>query len=225
MWKRTGRLPHTLELLSGQRRIRPRLHIWNNNPAAEREVRAATRGRPFEIELHTSRTNVGGFGRFLRAREIARTDPAVVFIDDDLEFDDDLLCTLASEHRPRSLTAWWAFQIHDPRDYWNRRALAPGEEADYCGTGGMICDASAFRDPRLFACPAQHHFLEDLWLSFHVGHRLGWRRYKSAARVTEVLDGANQLLGDGVYEQKSEFLRLLTGGEGWRLIGERSQLA
>jgi glycosyltransferase involved in cell wall biosynthesis len=221
VWQRPERLAITLELLAEQRRHRPRLHIWNNDPAIERDVRAATeRPWPYAIELFTSPENIGGFGRFVRARALAPTEPFVVFIDDDLEFGDDLLATMVAEHRPRSLSAWWAFRINDPDDYWDRVPLAPGEEADYCGTGGMICDTAVFRDPRLFACPERHRFIEDLWLSFHVT-RLGWTKYKSAARITEVRDGGNQLWNAGVYEQKRDFLRVLARDEGWQLIGAR----
>jgi hypothetical protein len=223
VWRRLDRLRRTLELLAAQRRHRPRLYVWNNNVAARREVRTTTRGGwPFAIQVHDSPVNVGGFGRFLTAREIARTSPRVVFLDDDLDFGDDLLSTMAAEHRPSSLTAWWAFRIQDPADYWVRRPLDPGDEADYCGTGGMICDTRVFRRRGLFQCPSKYAFLEDLWLSFYVGHRLGWKKYKSAAAVREVRDGANQVLLAGVYEQKSEFLGLLTGPGGWRLIGDRA---
>lgn len=221
VWRRPERLAVTLDLLAGQRRHRPRLHIWNNNQAIEADVRAITsRPRPFAVDLHTSRENIGGFGRFVRARELARSEPRVIFIDDDLEFGDDLLTTMVEEHRPRSLSAWWAFRIRNPDDYWDRLPLQPGEEADYCGTGGMICDTSVFRDPRLFRCPERHRFIEDLWLSFHVT-RLGWGKYKSAARITEVRDGDNQLWNEGVYEQKREFLRLLARNSGWDLLGSR----
>jgi glycosyltransferase involved in cell wall biosynthesis len=222
-WRRPARLATTIELLAGQRRHRPRLHIWNNNPAIDSEVRAiASRPWPFAIEVVTSDENVGGFGRFVRARDLAPTEPRVVFIDDDLEFDDQLLATMVEEHRPCSLSAWWAFRIRDPDDYWDRVPLAPGEEADYCGTGGMICDTAVFRDPRLFRCPERHRFIEDLWLSFHVT-RLGWTKYKSGARISEVRDGDNQLWNDGVYEQKREFLRLLAGDAGWKLLGSRER--
>jgi hypothetical protein len=220
-WKRPERLRLTLEMLAGQERHRPRLHIWNNNAELEPELRECTRGSwPFEIAMFTSAVNVGGFGRFLWARALARDESAVVFIDDDLNFRCDALATLMAEHRPRTLTAWWAFRLLDPADYWNRSVLEPGDEADYCGTGGMVCDTAVFREAAFFACPERHSFLEDIWLSYYVSHRLGWRKYRSAARIAEVIDGKNQMDRDGVIDQKAEFLRLLTGDGGWRLPRE-----
>jgi len=148
-WKRVERLPRTLELLAAQTEI-PDLYVWNNNEAAADRVDEIVRG---QTEIATSvihsPANAGGFGRFLAARELAKRSPLVVFVDDDQEFDPDLIATFRAEHEPRTITAAWAANFVSGEDYWKRAEAAPGEPVTYCGTGGLVADAAS---SRILAC-------------------------------------------------------------------------
>jgi glycosyltransferase involved in cell wall biosynthesis len=216
VWRRGDRLRRTIELLEAQTHAPVELYLWNNNsalvPLVEREARAAG----IRVAATHSARNVGGFGRFFYARELAASHPYVVFFDDDQEFDNRLVETFAAEAAPRTISAYWAFRFVDADEYAARVGLAPGEQADYCGTNGMICDTSVFRDVRLFTCPRRYWFVEDLWLSYFASGVLGWELRKSAAELTEVDDSLNQFtrLGD----TKTRLLRYLTRN-GW-IVGD-----
>src|SRR5581483_11505276 len=126
---------------------------------------------------------------------------------------------LAGEAAPETIVAWWAYAFHDETDYWRRRPLEPGEEADYCGSGGTIVDTSIFRDPRLFDCPQRFRPIWDLWLSSFASTR-GWRLVKSAATLALEEDG--QDLYHGLMAEKSAFLRHLVAERGWLLPSRRT---
>ena len=49
-----------------------------------------------------------------------------------------------------------------------------GEDADYCGTGGMICDASIFKKEDFWkSWNKEFYFVEDLYLSLYAKN-MGW---------------------------------------------------
>src|ERR1700728_5190076 len=71
VWKRLERLPHTLEQLAAQE-IAVQVYIWNNS--CERrlvDAAAASASSALPVVVHHSPRNVGGFGRFYLAREVA----------------------------------------------------------------------------------------------------------------------------------------------------------
>jgi len=217
VWQRIDRLAETLTLLEAQEAVQVDLYIWNNNRSAAARVEEIVRTmacRRVRVVLTHSARNIGGFGRFYLARELAARHPAVVFVDDDLVFRSGAVSSLFDEHRPRSLASQWAFRLLDPTDYDRREPLEPGERADYCGTGGMIADSSIFRDERLFKCPRRFWFIEDLWLSFHASHVLGWELRQSGVSFEEMDDGLNQF--GYLHRRKSRFLRYLVG-RGWAI--------
>ncbi len=215
VWQRIDRLAETLSLLEAQEAVQVDLYVWNNNRAAVarvEEIVRTTACRRVRVVLTHSARNIGGFGRFYLARELSEHHSSVVFVDDDLVFSSDAVRRLIEEHRPCSLASQWAFRLLDPNDYDRREPLEPGERADYCGTGGMIADSSIFRDERLFRCPRRFWFIEDLWLSFHASHVLGWELRKSGVSFEELDDGLNQF--GYLHRRKSRFLRYLVR-RGW----------
>lgn len=212
VWKRVPWLPRTVAALERQLGVDFSLHLWVNAPGVESEVRRAVAAASFPVELRFSPENVGGFGRFHLARELAREHPYVVFVDDDQLFSANLLQSFLAEAEPRTISSWWAYAIRSDVDYWDRRRALPGAAADYCGTNGMVVDTSIFLDDGLFACPQRFRFVEDFWLSYVASTR-GWALRASAARLVVEDDGNDQY--HGLVDRKSELLRHLVFERGW----------
>jgi hypothetical protein len=181
-WKRLEGLPRTLELLAEQDTAAS-LYVWNNNRReAERIDALLARSAVPAQSVHCSR-NIGGFGRFYVARELAHHHEAVLFVDDDQDFGPSMVADQLASFRPASLAGWWAFDYRSgARSYAERdRVEQPGARADYVGTGGMIADAAIFTDAKLFGCPRRYWFVEDMWLSYYARAVRGWELRRSRA--------------------------------------------
>lgn len=209
-WGRLERLPRTLELLAAQD-IAVQVLIWDNSGQAELVDKAVSEAR-LPVAVHHSNRNVGGFGRFYLARAAAEGGhQAVVFVDDDLEFEPGTVRELLSLYKPKSISARWAFRFTG-RHYYTRERCGPGEAAHYLGTGGMVADAAVFTDPRLFACPRRFWFVEDLWLCFVAQHLNGYALSSSSDLVQEVHDGRGQWVSLWFVK---DMLRHYTARRGW----------
>jgi hypothetical protein len=211
-WRRLERLADTLAQLAAQD-IPVQAVIWNNSPyrSVVDEIVAAA---AVPATVHHSDRNIGGFGRFYLARELAAAGhETVIFLDDDHDAAPSMARELLRHHRPRTMSGWWAFRFVDD-DYANRERVAIGESASYLGTCGMICDTAIFDDPRVFACPKRYWFVEDLWLSFVASALHGWPLFRSAIDLEWVQDGRDQFHRLGM--TKTRFLRHLIR-RGWNL--------
>jgi hypothetical protein len=189
-WRRVERLPRTLELLAEQD-TPASLYIWNNNRnEATRIDELLARGAVPAQSVHCSR-NIGCFGRFYLARELAPAHEAVLFIDDDQDFGRTMVTDQLASFAPASLAGWWAFDYRPgARSYAERdRVDEPGSSADYVGVGGMVADASIFADPGLFGCPRRYWFVDDLWLSYYASEVRGWDLRRSGAEFRFAADG------------------------------------
>jgi hypothetical protein len=204
LWDRPDRLPVILEHLARQQVDRPlRVIFWNNKRSHSRYNRGLLQGRDLPphlagIEYVDSFFNVGGIARFYLMRRLRRSgyQGPVLILDDDQDIDAVFMQTLIDEHRPRSIHSVWAFKQHG--SYWNRTELAPGELADYAGTGGSVVDASLVDERRFFtALPDEYRFLEDMWMDY-VAVQGEWTLHKSGASF------------EFVQEEKNQYLRLRT---------------
>ena len=202
-------MPATLELLAAQ--IAPvALHLWLNDASARREVDELLVGAPLSVSVTVSSRNVGGFGRFYLARDLARDGhQQVVFIDDDQKFGSDTIERLLADHRPETVCGWWAFRFQGV----DRVRVEPGEDAEYIGTGGMITDTRLFADPLMFACPRRYWFVEDFWLSY-VAARKGWQLFRGSAEFDLLNDSHDLFLTLG--NTKEKMLRHLVR-HGWEV--------
>jgi len=168
-YKRLDLLPKTLQMLESQIDKGFDLYIWNNNQKIK-DLDSMINTNPqvkcsFQIMYHNSPENVGGIGRFYYTKTICDKYGFVIFIDDDQIFDKHFILTLREEAKPNVLSGWWAYRILG--NYNQRERSLPYQEADYVGTGGMICPTQIFGDPRLYEeIPKKFIFIEDLWLSF-----------------------------------------------------------
>ena len=189
-WLRVERLPRTLELLAEQD-TPASLYVWNNNRhEAERVDALLARSAVPAQSVHCSR-NIGCFGRFYVARELADHHHTVLFIDDDQDFGSSMVSDQLASFEPASLAGWWAFDYRPgARSYAERdRVDEPGSSADYVGVGGMVADASIFTDVGLFACPRRYWFVDDLWLSYYARQIRGWDLRRSLADFRFAADG------------------------------------
>lgn len=217
-YRRPERLASTLQQLAAQQNCVPHLYIWNNNPYIVDAINKEVAQSSIKVSVHHNAENIGGFGRFYQARDIAADNTYVVFIDDDVNLGANALRTLYDEGAEHAITSFFAFALRNPDDYFDRDTLEPGQKADYCGTGGMVVDASIFTDEALFNCPKKYWFLEDLWLCA-VAQKQGWECKKSAADITlEPGDFKDQWLT--MKPLKTEFLQYLIA-DGFTIKGPR----
>ena len=168
-WKRTHNIPRALAMLEGQTTHNFDLYIWNNNHDDRQKLDeiVSTYKLSYNIEVHHSNENVGGIGRFLFAKDIAKNyDGPVIFIDDDVQFGEDMVETFLSEYKHDTIFSFYAHKISDT--YWGKtRVDEPHKNVDYCGTGGMITPIRVFTKNNFFTdLPVRYRFVEDLWLSY-----------------------------------------------------------
>lgn len=213
-WKRIDRVTEVLAGLEAQEGSPPLdLGIWNNNRSEHAMLLEAVRARPLRGALRSvtvvrSPFNVGSIGRFYLARRSwlrGRRGPFAV-IDDDQRLPVDFFAIAAREHRPRTATGVWAFEIGE--DYWERRRAEPGGRVDHLGPGGMIADLELVSDRAFFDdLPLEHWHLDDVWMShFAPAHGIGLARLPTDVEFVD--DDHNIYLG--LAEQKVAFHRWLS---------------
>lgn len=214
-WNRPELLETTLACLEAQIGVAPVLYIWNNNPAIADVIDETVTHSSLEVHVHHHDKNIGGFGRFYQAKQLADAFPYVIFIDDDQTFGPKTLRTMLDEARPKTIRGWWAFRFTGRTpNYWLRRRVKPDCSAHYIGTCGMIADSSIFKDERLYECPAEFWFIEDLWLCFIANHALGWKLLATHADFETIIDMKNQ--APGLLAKKTKLLKYLVK-EGWKV--------
>jgi len=168
-WQRLEKLKNTLDNLERQTNKSFLFCIWNNNSEYVEPINKLIRHSSYSypINVHHSEKNVGGFGRFYYAKDLAEQGyTKVIFIDDDQTFGPNLIETFLKEYEPKTIKSRWSW--HLKTRYWDRIKVEPNSTVTphYCGTNGMMCDIEVFKDENLFKCPEQYWFIEDLWLSY-----------------------------------------------------------
>jgi hypothetical protein len=208
---RVGRLGTTLRQLGYQQGCSVSLYIWNNNSAESARIRKIIAQSPARIEtyVYDSRENIGGYGRFLIARDLAVPQEPVLFIDDDAHLESDAVSCLLDEYEPALISSFWAFRFNTLHSFYSRIRVRPGAAADLCGTAGAICASSLFADPGMFQCPPRYRRLEDMWLSFFA-MKNGFKLIASACRIRLIVDG----LDSSWRFPRNEFYRFLVMN-GW----------
>jgi hypothetical protein len=214
-WKRVERLPRTLEMLAEQDTPAV-LHVWNNNRRDAERIDEHLRRSPIPARsVHCDR-NIGCFGRFYVARDLAPAHRAVVFVDDDQDFGPSMITDQSASFEARSLAGWWAFTYRQGATTYAERDRVPAafEVADYVGVGGMVADTSIFVDPGLFGCPRRYWFVDDIWLSYYASHVRGWRLRRSHAEFTFAPDEHD--MDETLWATKARMFRYLKR-RGWRV--------
>jgi hypothetical protein len=200
LWNRPQRIDAILSQLDAQRNPRPvRLLLWNNQSANDDVYRARIAayrrvGSLASVEYVNSDRNVGGLARFFLARYLLRSGYLGYFImlDDDQDVTASFTSSLLGCAKIREIAGWWAYNYID--SHWNRTETAPGQIADYVGTGGSICDIEIVRDRTFFtSLPQRFAFLEDQWMCAYAKSR-GWAVRKVEVDISFVLHESNQFI-------------------------------
>jgi len=198
-WKRIERLPITIQLLEKQNYKDFTFCIWNNNLDIKDEINRITAASGLNIEVHHNPENIGGLGRFYFAKQ---KDGIIIFIDDDLEFDETMVKYFVDTYKPKHISSWHAFKIKG--GYWNREQVHSGD-CDYAGTCGMVADSSVFKDSRLFSeLPDEYKFVEDLWLCYFAKYEHSYKIQACAPNIWAINDGKNQC--NNLFKTKDLFL-------------------
>lgn len=221
VWKRIEGFSKVIDQLKSQDFQEFHLYVWNNNPDLAAQFQEIAEEKcNFPCTIYHSKKNIGGFGRFYFARHVLNNNMHTgqcIFIDDDQTFANDSLDVFLREAKPNQISSQWAWKIKT-LDYYgkaNRIEVKGGDEVDYCGTGGMVCDINIFSKDELFECPEKYWFIEDLWLSFFANHYHGYALKKSAAKFKNGSDQHN--LFDKIKHLKSPMLKDLVENYGWKI--------
>lgn len=160
-WSRPHTFSQTIKMLEEQTHKDFELVVWNNNPSIKEELNATLSNSNISGKITTWKDNIGGIGRFYASREV--DTPYVIFIDDDQVFEPSMIEQLVAQASLDTISGWWSWNFE--KGYHIRRRTLPGNDADYIGTGGMICPSHIFKNNKLFQdLPTQFLFIEDLWL-------------------------------------------------------------
>jgi hypothetical protein len=199
LWNRPGRLAEVMDMLDGQTNAPGgvELHLWNNNKLDHehyREVLRTASPSGALVSAHIVRTpyNLGSMGRFYLARKLATTEgeQPVIVIDDDEDFSDSLVSTALAHYSPRSIHAFWAFEVGDA--YFARVPSVPGGRTDHIGPGGSVMNAVLFLDDGFFTgLPERYFMLDDLWLTYYAKTH-GYTLAKLPVDIEFVMDETNQ---------------------------------
>lgn len=218
-WSRPHRLRPVIDALALQENSPPiRLVVWNNQPKNDDTYRAeiarsGAHGAISRIEFGGSRYNLGGMARFLVARTLTHADEPrpFIMIDDDQDVSPRFISDSLTLAGACVYAGVWAFRLGV--GYWDRADLAPGEAANYVGTGGSICDSRLVHERGFFSgLPGRYGFVEDLWASsFAFTH--GWAMHKTPAELSFVDDEVNQY--PKLVWVKAEFFEYLRDHRGY----------
>lgn len=174
----------------------------------------------FPCSILHSEENIGGFGRFYLAREISSQtgfSDFCVFVDDDQEFESNTLEIFLSEAERKKVSSQWAWKLFSLEYYSpeNKTPVFPGDIVDYCGTGGMVIDMEIFRENKLFECPKEYWFVEDIWLSFYAHHFMNYKLTKSSTKFSNGSDEHN--LWEKIRHLKGPMVKYLVETYGWKI--------
>jgi len=175
------------------------LFLWNNNLNAKEQVTTICNNHKLnsqiKINIKHHKQNIGGVGRFRLPTYNRALDnyPFLLFIDDDQDFGPSLIKDCKSFAVKGTLKAWWSWKIFK-NNYGKRvRVNRPNQQADYCGTGGMLVESSIFKDGKIIeGLPPRFSFIEDLWLTSYCKYVLKMKCEHLPIDIKLKNDGKNQ---------------------------------
>lgn len=219
-WKRIELLSKTLDLLCEQRNKNFMFYIWNNNPEIRDAVNLtcdAYKGR-LSIEVRHSDKNIGGFGRFLIAKDLIDVYKKVIFIDDDQVFSNQMIDRFLEEFEHNAVKSRWAFRFNNSNYVSRYQMLDSNEDVHYCGTGGMIVPIEIFKCQELYKIPDEYLFVEDLWLCYVANHFLGFNLKSIRSDfIEQIADGKDQSTL-GFLSVKIKLLNYLIKNKQWKIL-------
>lgn len=204
-WQRIDKLNRTISCLEAQSYKNFDFFIWNNNPKIINQIKKHIEKTKININVYNSNKNIGGLGRFKYTQKIRNNYGKVIFIDDDQIFESNFIEHMVSIHKKRTIMSWFSWKINGT--YFNRVRVKDFKEADYCGTGGMICDTSIFTNDFFRHLPDKYSFIEDLYLSYYAKYKLRFKLIGVDAPIKIEIDNKDQYIK--LKNKKNEFLNYL----------------
>ncbi len=185
------------------------------------------RRRGLDIQVRHDGNEIYSFRRFVVGRDLCDQGyDVVLFIDDDVSFPDTYIQKCLEQYEPKTYKSGFTWIFYNRgRNYYKfrKRVFTNDYGVHYAGTGFCMIDASIFKDKDLIdSAPEGSIKIEDLWLSFYVSQKRGWRvMYMETENV--VLGGADSFaLYREVQREKTDkasFLRTLVT-MGWKIPAE-----
>lgn len=181
VYNRLQNIPVMLKQLDQQTFKKFDLYILNNNIFEKEKVEQLVKENKGSLGITIKHMdyNTGPMIRFVEARN--STYPYVVFLDDDEDFGCEMMETFNKEKSQKTLSARVASNFDDKIHV--RTRIRPGENAKYLGPGGMIADASIFRNEDFWKeWKPEFYVIDDCWLSYFA-KKIGFRLISSKAVI------------------------------------------
>jgi glycosyltransferase involved in cell wall biosynthesis len=224
-WNRIRSLKKTLEDLRRQTHKDFDVYISNanDNMSSTVDQYAKSYRRFFNVTVSHDGNDYYSFRRFFVAEKLARSGTDIVFfLDDDIEIPKNYIKKALMSYEPKTYSSCYAWRLDNRgSDYYKHRTrvYTNKEKIHYCGAGVSMVDASLFLGQEVFDAPKEAHKIEDLWLSFVVDRKRGWKmKYMD---IPGVVIGGNDPFAlhkeilKGEYD-KTDFLRDLVQ-RGWKI--------
>jgi len=187
VYQRRYRLPELIDQLLKQTNQNFRLNIWNNTGK-----KLNTGNFPKDrLMILESTGNIGSIARF---KLVPHTKgKCIIFIDDDLELQDDFIEYMYSiwKENPEDIQGWFTRIFRT--GYWDSEPYNYADtKVDYVGTGGLVMSRDMFDElPELLDPPPEMIRVEDLWLSYLATNR-GVGLYACEPHCKIISDGKDQ---------------------------------
>jgi glycosyltransferase involved in cell wall biosynthesis len=120
----------------------------------------------------------------------------VLFVDDDVMIPKNYVEQCLSYYEPKTYQSGFTWIFYNRgRNYYKfrKRVFTNDVDIHYAGTGFSMIDSSIFKDKELITkAPEGSEKIEDVWLSYYVYHKKGWRiKYMDLSNVS--LGGADSV--------------------------------
>ena len=214
--------------------------MWNNNKELKEEINIIInnfKSKKLTIIIHHSEENIGGIGRFIFTKYICEKKnhfENVIFIDDDQILKKSFIKKLLYNKIKKSGLHWYGKKFYKDKLYWdswknlryterndydyanfNRNLL------DYGATCGMIIDTECFLMDEFYNFNKNFQFVEDLWMSYFVINKLGYKLFNGYAILADSIDNEWNISNDVnaqwhiLKPTKDIFLKLLREEDKW----------
>ncbi len=228
-WKRLANLRATFNFFAQQEYKDFTLVVSNGNLSTESmaligKYAKIYKNRGLKIIIRHDGNENYAFRRFYVGKDLySQGYDVVMFVDDDVRIPKDYIRKCIEQYEPKTYKSGFTWIFYNRgRNYYKfrKRVFNNDHKVHYAGTGMSMIDASIFKDEALISgAPKGTQKIEDLWLSYYVYHKPGWRvLYMETNNVR--LGGADSV---ALYRQvqreemdKAKLLRLLVK-MGWKL--------
>lgn len=173
-----------------------------NDPHLLNTTKKMSKKFNFNLFIKEYKNQYNIFSRYFLAKEIAKEKyKMIVFIDDDQIIPESFIDDCYNQYEEDSIKSFYAHFVEG--DYWKKIEIGLGEEANYLGGGGLLCNPELFRREDFFACPERYYILDDLWLSYYVANFTDYKMKKLMTHIKFIVD--DKATAKGLKDLKSEF--------------------